>query len=194
MDQTWERVHRALIELSYERGFRRLSVEDVCGRAGISREQFDARYSDLQDCFAQTLEACAEEFLARLDDAYAVAGPWQDRLRSVAHATLEHIEEDPARAHFTIAESFNGGERAELVRERVFARLSGYVDDGRHQAGARPSATNATAEAINGAVFRQMRLAIESNRGSFEELIPELMYVAVLPYLGREAAERELDR
>ena len=38
-----------------------------------------------------------------------------------------------------------------------------------------------------------MRVAIENGKsGQFEEVLPELMYTAVLPYLGSEAAAEEL--
>jgi AcrR family transcriptional regulator len=186
-------LHRALIDLCYERGFAQLTVEDVCRRAEVDRADFDSRYADLEDCFAGTLGECAEEFLARLRAAYEGGGRWQDRLRAVAYATLRHLQDDPVRAHFTIAESFNGGERAQLVRDRVFAALSSFIDDGRYEPGASASISDATAQSLNGAVFRHMRVAIENNKsGRFEEVLPELMYAAVLPYLGPEAAAEEL--
>jgi AcrR family transcriptional regulator len=186
--------HRALIDLCFERGFANVTIRDLCGRAGLDRDRFAARYSDLEDCFATVLEECAEEFLTRLTAAYEAEGRWQDRLRAVAYATLRHLEEDPARAHFTVVESFNGGERAQLVRDRVFATLSSYIDDGRHAPGASASISDATAESLNGAVFLQMRVAMENNRsGRFEDVLPELMYAAVLPYLGPEAAAEEIE-
>jgi AcrR family transcriptional regulator len=186
-------LHRALIELCVERGFDQVSVEDLCRHAGLDREQFDARYSDLEACFAGALEECAEEFLARLTEAYAGEGRWQDRLRRVAHATLFHLQEDPVRAQFTIVESSFGGEPAQLVRDRVLATLASFVDDGRHEPTARESTSGATAAAINGGVFRHMRVAIENNEsGRFEDVLPELMYAAVLPYLGPDAAAEEL--
>ena len=148
-------LHRALIELCVERGFDQVSVEDLCRHAGLDREQFDARYSDLEACFAGALEECAEEF--------------------------------------TIVESSFGGEPAQLVRDRVLAMLASFVDDGRHEPTARESISDATAAAINGAVFHHMRVAIENNEsGRFEDVLPELMYAAVLPYLGPDAAAEEL--
>ena len=186
-------LDRALIELCFERGFGEFRVDDLCRRAGVGRDYFDARYSGLDDCFAGALEECAEEFLARLRAAYEVEGRWPDRLRAVAYATLHHLQEDPARAHFTVVESFNGGERAQLVRDRVFATLTSFIDDGRREPGASVTISDATAESLNGAVFRHMRLAIENNKsGLFEDVLPELMYAAVLPYLGPEAAAEEL--
>lgn len=187
-------LHRALIDLCVERGYPNVTTRHLCARAKLDPDQFAARYSDLDDCFAAALEECAEEFLSQLTAAYEAEGRWQDRLRAVAYATMHHLEEDPARAHFTVVESFNGGEHAQLVRDRVFATLSSFIDDGRYEPGASASISDFTAESLNGAVFRHMRVAIESNQsGRFEEVLPELMYAAVLPYLGPEAAAAELE-
>jgi AcrR family transcriptional regulator len=191
---TRDPIHQALIDLCFERGYAGLTVEELCRRAELDRDRFGARYSGLEDCFAVALEECAEEFLTRLTAAYEGEGRWQDRLRAVAYATLRHLQEDPSRAHFTTVESFNGGERAQLIRDRVFATLSSFIDDGRYEPGAPASISDATAESLNGAVFRHMRVAIENNKsGRFEDVLPELMYAAVLPYLGPEAAAEELE-
>jgi AcrR family transcriptional regulator len=188
-------VHRALIELCAERGFQSVTVDAVCDRAGTDRAHFESRYSSLEDCFGTALEECAEEFLARMTAAYEqVEGRWQDRLRAAAHTALTHIREDPARANFTIVESIHGGERAQLVLERVFATLSGFLDDGRTLPGAPPSLSEATAESLHGGMVRQMRIGFQSIEADrFAEGLPQLMYAVVLPYVGPEAAAEELE-
>jgi AcrR family transcriptional regulator len=182
------------MELCQERGFRQVGVDDLCARAGIDPAAFDARYTDLEDCFCQVYERCAAEFLARLESAAEGESDWRARLRAIARACLLHIQEDPARAHFTVVEALSAGERVQLARERVFERLASYVDEGRAEAGARRSLTPNTAESLNGAVFQHMRAAIENERDADpEDLLAELMYAAVLPYLGPEAAAEELE-
>jgi AcrR family transcriptional regulator len=188
-------THRALIELCADRGFRGVTVDAVCDRAGIDRPAFESRHDSLEDCFGTALEECADEFLARMTAAYEQAeGRWQDRLRAAAHTALIHIREDPVRAHFTIVESVHGGERAQLVLERVFATLSGFLDDGRKLPGTPPSLSEATAESLHGGIVRQMRIGFQSiDADRFAEGVPQLMYAVVLPYVGPEAAAEELE-
>jgi AcrR family transcriptional regulator len=187
-------LDRALIELCYERGFAELSVEDLCRRAGVEPTEFDRQYADLEDCFCQVYEQLAAEFLARMEDAYQSEQGWRNQLRAVAYACLLHLEEDPARAHFTVLEALNAGEGARLISGRVMAELSSYVDRGREQAGAPGSLSANTAESLNGAVFHQMLAAIAHDQYErFAEFLPELMYAVVLPYLGPEAAAEELE-
>lgn len=188
-----DRLSRALVDLCYERGLAEITVADVCERAGAGRAEFDARYSDLEDCFTQAYEEMADEFIARVTSAYDGEQGWRNQLRAAAYATLLHMEEDPARAQFVVVDALGAGEKAQLVRERVFATLIDLVDRGRHEPGASPSVTRATAESLNGAVFRHMRTKIERGQdGRYAEIVPELMHAVVLQYLGPEAAEEEL--
>jgi AcrR family transcriptional regulator len=184
---------RALIDLCYERGFAALTVEDLCARAGVERAVFDRRHADLEDCFCQVYEQLAAEFLARMEAAYESEHGWRNQLRALAYACLHHLEEDPARAHFTVLESLNAGEGARLIRDRVLAKLSSYLDRGRQQPGAPDYLSPNTADSLNGAVFRQMLAAIANDQNErFAEVLPELMYAAILPYVGPEVAAEEL--
>jgi AcrR family transcriptional regulator len=186
--------HRPLIELCFERGFAGVEVAELCERAGLDPARFHREYEDLEDCFAVVYEECAEQFLARLEAAFAAEDAWRDGLRAVAHATLAHMQENPARAQFTIIEALFAGEHAQLVRDRVFTRLAGILDHGREQPEAPASLSPNTAESLNGAVFQQMRIAIaDGDRERSARLLPELMYAVVLTYLGPEAAVEELE-
>jgi AcrR family transcriptional regulator len=189
------RLHRALIELCHESGYRSVTVDRLCERAGVDRDVFEAVYEGLDDCFGATLEECADEFLARMTAAYERAeGRWQDRLRAAAHTALLHMQEDPVRAHFTVVESVHGGERAQLALERVFATLARFLDDGRKLPGAPGSLSEVTAESLHGGMVRQMRIGIqwiETDR--FAAALPQMMYAVVLPYVGPEAAAQELE-
>jgi AcrR family transcriptional regulator len=188
-----DRVSRALVDLCYERELAEISVADICERAGAERAEFDARYADLEDCFTQTYEEMADEFLGRVTSAFEAEQGWRNQLRAAAYATLAHLEEDPPRAQFVVVEALVAGERAQLVRERVFATLVDLVDRGRDEPGASPTVTRATAESLNGAVFRHMRISIERGpSGQYAEIVPELMHAIVLQYLGPEAAAEEL--
>jgi AcrR family transcriptional regulator len=188
-----DRFSRALVDLCYERELAEVTVADICERADADRAEFESRYANLEDCFTRTYEEMADEFLSRVNSAFDAERGWRNQLRAAAYATLAHMEEDPARARFVVVEALAAGERAQLVRERVFATLVDLVDRGRLEPGASPTVTRATAESLNGAVFRHMRVEMEHGRpGQYAEMVPELMHAIVLQYLGPEAAEEEL--
>jgi AcrR family transcriptional regulator len=188
-----EPLQQAMVDLCYERGFREIEVGELCRRAGCPEAEFVSRYKDLEGCFAAAYERYAEEFLALMISAFDADLSWRRQIRTVARTFLAYLQEDPARAHFTVVDSLNAGEQAQLIRDRVFAGLFALIDQGRNEPGAPPSLTEATAEAVGGGVFGQVRILVAARR--FEELpemVPVLMYAVVLPYLGPEAAADEL--
>jgi hypothetical protein len=69
------------------------------------------------------------------------------------------------------------------------------IDLGRRQMDHPSALTRVTAEAMAGALFNQMHLALGQGRlQATDELVPQFMYCTVLPYVGTEAAVDELSR
>lgn len=73
-------------------------------------------------------------------------------------------------------------------------RLFDLIDEGRSERADPDSLSRATAVAIGGGILARIYAAVEGGTLELgEETVPQLMYAAVLPYLGPEAAQRELD-
>jgi len=72
--------------------------------------------------------------------------------------------------------------------------LAELIDEGRAAPTTPASVTGVTAEALAGAIFHELCLAATREDGPpvESELVPTLMYSAVLPYVGAEAAAEEL--
>jgi AcrR family transcriptional regulator len=188
------RVHDALIDLCYERGYANVTVEQVCQRARVSESSFYEEFSDLEDCFCETLEWQRDRFFAYLDRALAGQEAWADRLRATAYGLLRYLRADRARTHFLAVELHLAGERAMLIwTETIVKPLLDRIDEGREESDSQGSLSRGTAEAVSGAVFGRIHTAA-ADRSLFgeEDIVPQLMYMAVLPYLGAEAAQAEL--
>ena len=85
------------------------------------------------------------------------------------------------------------GERAQLIQWRGIQRMIDLLDEGRTQAEDPDRLSKATAESLAGGILTQIYAAVgKGPLGPEAELVPELMYAAVLPYLGPEAAAEEL--
>jgi AcrR family transcriptional regulator len=192
-----ERIGAALIDLCLERGFPAVTVEDLCARAEVPLALFEAEYDGLEDCFCQTLEAQRDDFFDYLDRAVAVtkAERWADRVRTVAYGLLRYLRDDRARAHFLTVELNRAGERAMLIwTETIVKPLFDLIDEGRREPGAPASLTRATAEQVGGGIFARIYAA--TGKGELDlpgrQVVPQLMYTVVLPYLGAQAAAEEL--
>jgi hypothetical protein len=125
----------------------------------------------------------------------AFDGPssWHDRIWAAGLAAMRYFREDPVRAHFLVAEANGGDSDSRERRDRILRGLADLLDDGRGGVERRGAMSRCTAEITAGAVYGTMLAKIEGGaieRG--EEFLPELVYVAVMPYLGSRVAEDEL--
>jgi hypothetical protein len=80
-----------------------------------------------------------------------------------------------------------------LLMGQAFEELFDLIDRGRDERSLPGEISRATAEGIGGTIFTQMYAAYEE--GSIEAVrakIPEMMYMAVRPYLGEQVAAEEL--
>jgi AcrR family transcriptional regulator len=113
-----EAVGRAVAE----RGYAAATIDDVVGRAGVSKKTFYDHFADKQDCFLAAYEAASEELLRRVAEAQASDLDWRERTRAGIAAYLRWLAGDPALARVYLVEVAAAGpvalERRERLRDR----------------------------------------------------------------------------
>jgi AcrR family transcriptional regulator len=188
------RIRRALIDLCYEQGLPATALPDLLARAGVDEETFHRHFADLEDCFFQVYREELERFRRESAAARARWVSWRDRLRATAYTLYRFLAADDRIRWLTVVEVRRASERAQLLIGEEIEVLFELLDEGRSE---RPEGgvTRATAESIGGGMFTQMWV-IAADKGPMppeEETVPQLMSMAVLPYLGEEAAREELE-
>ncbi|HEX6456343.1 MAG TPA: TetR/AcrR family transcriptional regulator [Solirubrobacterales bacterium] len=186
-------IFAALVEVSLRDGYRLATVETVSRAAGIARTDFERHFRDLEDCFTAYLLEARDEFFKAIGEALLGTSEWREQIRAASYAMLRFWREDEARARMLLIETFSAGPRAQLVKDEGMEVMFDLIDQGRSAMPNPGLLTRATAEAVGGAVFNQMRISLERDeldRG--EEIMQQLMYTVVLPYRGTEAALEEL--
>lgn len=192
---TASRIDRALIELVAERGLPGLEAAMVAERAGVDPGAFERSYRSVQECFDQVWEGLTIEYTSGWDVAFAGDRPWRDRLRAAGYFTLRYFTEDPVRTTFFMVGAQSGGEIAQARRDRMIARGIAMVDEGRLELPDPDAIPPSEAEAVVGAIYEALLgAAAAGDLEQMPELVPQLMYIAVLPYMGVEAADAELRR
>jgi AcrR family transcriptional regulator len=187
------RVCEALIDLSVDLRFVNTTLEMVLERAGVDERAFRRHFTDLEDCFAKTLEPLAGRFFERVFEAFAAEDGWRNQMRSAAHEMLAFFAEDFRRARFMNVEVLFAGQSALLIRDEAMQGLFLLIDQGRLEMEDPDSLTPFTAEAIGCAIYQRIQSAIEhGDIDAFEPGVPEMLYTAFLPYLGQEVAQEEL--
>jgi AcrR family transcriptional regulator len=188
-----ERIATAMIDLCFEVGYRETTLEMLLDRAGVDRAAFERHFADLEDCFCQVYEGMRDDLMCRVAATVEQQPNWRDSLRAVAYTMVDWTAEDEKRTKFTVIEVRSAGERALLMMGEAFDELFDLIDRGRDERELPGDISRATAEAVGGTIFNQMYVAYEA--GSIEAVrakVPEMMYMAVRPYLGEKAASEEL--
>jgi AcrR family transcriptional regulator len=192
-DPARDRIAAATIALVGSRGYAETSIEMVCERAETRRSHFDRCFAGKEDCFLSIHDEVAAEFCERVLAAYGGASSWHDRIWAAGWAAMRFFDEDPTRARFLVVEVNGTGNGAQVRRDRVLQRLADILDGGREELDNPDSVSRCTAEIVAGAIYGTILGRIEAGcieRG--EDFLPELVYMAVMPYLGSRAAEDEL--
>jgi AcrR family transcriptional regulator len=189
-----ERIMAAVLSLSGEIGYRQVTVRKVLAHGGGDVRQFYSHFRNLDDCFAAAYDAEAEALCTALVAAAAAASGWRGRNRAVLTELFRFAGERPLVARALLCEVQVAGGDALVKRDEVLERLTaaiGCPSQEAADAGSRPipPAHAFVVGAVEGLICS--RLA----QGEGEELpaaVPDLMYLIVSFFLGRDAAREEL--
>ncbi len=189
-----ERLLAAMIEAVAEIGYNTLTVQNVLTRAGISRPTFYEQFEDKEDCFLAAFDAAAARMRRRVEAAATGAGPsWREQLRGGLIGLLGFIADEPGEARAVIVEARASTPAGLRRRDELLDHHAACIDAlVREDLDELPSGI-AAAGVVGGI---ESVLYARLQRGETEELgelLPSLMYFAVLAYAGREAAGDELD-
>lgn len=183
-----------MVGLTVEVRYPNVTVPLLLERAGVTEDSFARHFDDLDDCFCQIFATNRDELVRRVLAAFAGERGWRDQLRAAAYASLHYFGEDIQRARFQNVEVLYASERAKLMRDEAIQAFSMLIDQGRNEMDDPESLTPYTAETISSAIYQRIQNALERDElEKFETAVPEMMYMAVLPYLGPEAAQEELE-
>jgi AcrR family transcriptional regulator len=186
-------IAAAMVDLCVELRYPNVELSMVLLRAGVDEATFKQHFANLEDCFCQIFEANREDIVARIAAAWAVEEGWRERMRSAAKAMLAYFFEDLQRARFMNVEVLYAGDRAKLLRDQAMQGFALLIDQGREEMEDPDALTPFTAEVIASSIYQRIQSALERDElDEFENAIPEMMYMAVLPYLGSKAAQEEL--
>lgn len=187
-------IRAAMLDLVVESGYEGTTLEALCARAGVDRAGFERHYRDLEDCYVRLFEEFTAEFDRATFGPFEGSGTWRERLRAAAYGAARYIRDHPRESAFSSTLMFAAGPVAQAHRERHLRRLVGLIDAGREEMERPEEVSVAVAEAALGSIYAVATRRIAAGESaSLEELVPELMYLAVRPYLGHEVAREELE-
>jgi len=187
-----ERILEGMLAAVGTRGYEATSVQDVIAEVGLYRQAFYDSFAGKEDCYLQAIEAgCAWIELAMREAAEGERETWRGQLRGALSGLLAFLDEDPAVGKALLVEVYAAGPRAVEKRTEVIERAVAMVDLAREEG--ESTAPAISAEAVVAGILAVLHTRLSASQTSgFTELLPELMYLSVLPYFGPGAAAAEL--
>ena len=182
-----------------EHGYQDASVADVIKRAGVSRKTFYAQFEDKEACFVVAYDEQIGRLYAIVRDAFGAQDEWVPALRAGLTALLNALAYDPAMARFCFVDVLAAGPKAAQRRNEAMRTLEQILELGAREQSLRDDGAATLPRALGMSMVGGLCEVLyqEIVAGRAERLpgqVPELMYTLVLPFEGREAAERELTR
>jgi AcrR family transcriptional regulator len=185
-----ERIFDSLVAVCAEKGYPATTVEDVTARAGVSRRTFCDLFTDKEDCFVAAYDRIAERALGEVSEAFAAGkGGWPRQLATGLRALIELFGAEPPLARVVIVEVLAAGRRALEHRDAALARFIVFFEGGHARLPAMMEGQELLAQAVIGGLYEALySYILDGQTERLPELMPDLVYCALVPYIGHTAA------
>ncbi|HEX6153973.1 MAG TPA: TetR family transcriptional regulator [Solirubrobacterales bacterium] len=180
-----------MLEAVGTNGYEQTTVQDAITSAGIYRQAFYDDFQDKEDCYLQALDAGSAWVELAMREATVGETTWRGQLRGALTALLRFFDEQPEVGRALLVEVHAAGPQAVGRRTEAMERAAVMVDLAREESDHLAPAIAAEAVVAGILAVLHTRLAAHEPTG-FGRLLPELMYLAVLPYFGPDVAAAEM--
>lgn len=186
-----QRILDAVADVVSLAGYQAMSVEDVVGAAGVSRRTFYDHFKSKEDAFFTAYEEIGAELVMSVKDAYDASKTFPEGVIACLGAFLEFVASRPHYADMCIVEVLAAGPAALARRNAVMKAMADLLRRGAEtlEDGIRPP--ELTAETIVGGIYEIVySRVLQGKTAELPDLLPDLAYSMMQPYVGHPKAER----
>jgi AcrR family transcriptional regulator len=187
-------IFHALIETVARRGYDRTTLERVLSVAQVPAPLFDEHFEDKQDCFLQALDELISRLEQLLLEPLGRPAPWPERIQLGLQTLLMALAEYPDAARVAIVECLSAGDACVARLHFALARFVPVLEEGRAYASDLGSPDieylpRQTSTAVVGGIAAIVhRRVLEGRTAELPALLADLLYFALMPYLGHHRA------
>jgi AcrR family transcriptional regulator len=187
-----ERILNAMAAACAAKGFGAMTIADVCEPAGVSRATFYELFRDKEDCLQASMELSLAEAMGRIVEVYSPDKPWATMVRDAAATFLDLLATRPEFARMALIEAPAAGGRSLEMYASGKRVLQALLDRGRsdpiEEQGIPSSAGRGALAAAESLIVGQI---LAGNTERLTELLPDIVYIVTIPYLGQDEALRQ---
>jgi AcrR family transcriptional regulator len=184
-----------MIDTFADRGYHQTSMNDIAARIGISRDTLRAHFGDKHDLFIAAHDWLLQRLANYVAPAYQQPGPWPQRISRALGALLTAIAYRPQGARVAIIEVLAAGPQAHQHHLAAIDAFTTYIDQGRNESPLGHNLPPTLARIVAGAAAARIHKHIAAgNTSELPTLHPQLLYLVLLPYVGHQQAQHEMQR
>jgi AcrR family transcriptional regulator len=190
-----ERLLEATVRAVAAKGYAAVTVGDLTKDAGVSRTTFYELFEDKEACFLAAYDGAVEALVRRVTRAYEAEGEWPERAAAGLAALLAALAEEPALARLALVDIGGAGPAAQRRYRAAIQRLTPLFEEGRDFApGGRNLPANTSRMAIGGVTGLIADELVAGRAERLPGLLSDVLFATLVPYIGPDAAAREVDR
>jgi AcrR family transcriptional regulator len=190
-----DRILKGMTIAAGRNGFKEAHVTEVVHRAGVSRRSFYEHFKGKEECFAAAYARSMEQLWQLTLREFEVQDEWVEGLRAGLAAMLSALARRAEVASICFVEVLAAGPLAAEQRDAAMRKFQPLFESAPTQVKPESRIFEALALGRVADLSAVLHREIAARRiEQLPELLPELMYMMVLPFLGPEAAARELER
>jgi AcrR family transcriptional regulator len=171
-----QRIVDAMIDSCAEKTYAATTIADIVRRASISRTTFYKRFDGKRECFDAALDWCIEEIHQAAEKSHSSADAPAQAVRKAAAAQLvvgEAVAVEPA------------------VIDRYRGLLIPAIENLWSEAGERAQGHSDPRLAFGRAQVLIYNRILGDDAAGLPELLPEVVYLAILPFAGHDEALKQ---
>jgi AcrR family transcriptional regulator len=188
-----QRILDAVADVVSLAGYQGMSVEEIVGAAGVSRRTFYDNFKSKEDAFLTAYDTISVELIGAVKVAYDASESFPEGVIACLQTFLEFVAAHPHYADACIVEVLAAGPAALERRNAVMRALAELLHDGAQAVPNSARPPKLTAETIVGGMYEIVYSRVLQGRTTeLPDLLPDLAYSMMLPYLGHANADRAI--
>lgn len=187
-------ILEAMVRVVGRQGYKATSVADVIAEADVSRTTFYKHFEDKHECFLAAYDLAVKRILDEVVASCDDERPWLERVRTGLTTIVDLFALDPELARTAIVEVAAAGADARQRHWDAITRVTEFLVDGEELADGRELPENIAlmaAGAVSGLIFEEL---LTGRAEGLPELLPDLLFALLVPYIGPGAATEEMRR
>jgi AcrR family transcriptional regulator len=186
-----DRLAAAIIATVAERGYHDATISQIAAAAGVSRRTFYTYFSSKEECFRETYQLIVDHLVTAAREGAVGEGDWTGKVRAKLRFWLDALAANPDLVRFLLIAPGRAGEDLAAQQREGIERAVKEICEGMPPPPATKRVSKAVEVAITGAVTTLVVRKVEAGEGErLPELLPEVLELAMAPYLGRADAIR----